>query len=431
MAMIDTAYSYYMTTYGHDVATRYDTHKKSELRSVYNNILKLNKEAPLFKIDDPDQAQRFAIDIKEASKDIQHVVSTMSTKDSLDKAFSKKVAISSNTDIAEATYIGDEDADGKAMPFTIEVDKLAAPQINTGHYVPSGQVSMAPGEYSFDLDTNSTSYEFQFTVHAGDTNRNILDRLTRLINQADLNLTAQVIEDGQGRSALEITSKHTGLMNSEEYLFKISDDNTYNSKQAVQFFGLDQVSQEASNSRFYLNGEEHSSYSNNFTINRMFELHLKSPSENGEYASIGFKADADAIADNIGRLTDAYNELAGVAKEHSGSSAQMNKLYNIISNISNRYRNDFDPIGLTVNEDATISIDKALLADATESSDWQENFDRIFDFKNTVSSLANHTSLNPMEYVDKTVVAYKNPGRNLTAPYASSTYAGMLYDFAC
>lgn len=39
--------------------------KKSELRSVYNNIVKINKESPLYKIKDSADAQKFAIDIKE------------------------------------------------------------------------------------------------------------------------------------------------------------------------------------------------------------------------------------------------------------------------------------------------------------------------------------------------------------------------------
>ena len=45
MAKIDAAYNYLMTTYGKTTGSRYDSHKKSELRSVYNNIIKTNKES--------------------------------------------------------------------------------------------------------------------------------------------------------------------------------------------------------------------------------------------------------------------------------------------------------------------------------------------------------------------------------------------------
>jgi len=166
-------------------------------------------------------------------------------------------------------------------------------------------------------------------------------------------------------------------------------------------------------------------------INKTFELNLISTGVEGDYATVGFKADADAIADNIATLTNAYNEMVKVAKDHTGESAQMNKLYNIVSNLSEHYREALEPMGLLVNEDATISIDKALLSEATEQNNWQDNFSKLYDFRKSISALANHTALDPMEYVNKTVVAYKNPGHTLNAPYANSTYAGMLYDFAC
>lgn len=65
MAKIDSAYSYYLNTYGSSAVSRYDTHKKSELRNTYNRIVKLNKESPLYKISSSGDVKKFAIDIKE------------------------------------------------------------------------------------------------------------------------------------------------------------------------------------------------------------------------------------------------------------------------------------------------------------------------------------------------------------------------------
>ncbi len=45
MARIDAAYNYLLSTYGKATGSRYDSHKKSELRSLYNNIIKTNKES--------------------------------------------------------------------------------------------------------------------------------------------------------------------------------------------------------------------------------------------------------------------------------------------------------------------------------------------------------------------------------------------------
>ena len=48
------------------------------------------------------------------------------------------------------------------------------------------------GNYSFDLNTPSASYEFQFSVNDGETNRDILNKLARLINSANLGLKTEI-----------------------------------------------------------------------------------------------------------------------------------------------------------------------------------------------------------------------------------------------
>ena len=50
MAIIDSAYHYYLSVYGNSATSRYDTHKKSELRNVCSDIVKVNKTSPLYKI---------------------------------------------------------------------------------------------------------------------------------------------------------------------------------------------------------------------------------------------------------------------------------------------------------------------------------------------------------------------------------------------
>ena len=47
MAKIDNAYAYYISTYAQKTVSRYDSHKKSELRKVYNEMVKINKDSPL------------------------------------------------------------------------------------------------------------------------------------------------------------------------------------------------------------------------------------------------------------------------------------------------------------------------------------------------------------------------------------------------
>ena len=99
MARIDSAYNYYMSTYANKEVSRYDSHKKSDLRKVYNQIVKTNKESPLYKIRNMEGAKKYAIDIKENAKSIQNVVASLSDKyGSFADSLQKKVAVSSDQD---------------------------------------------------------------------------------------------------------------------------------------------------------------------------------------------------------------------------------------------------------------------------------------------------------------------------------------------
>ena len=95
MAVIDSAYQYYLSTYAGSGMSRYDTHKKSQLRAVYNNIVKVNKDSPLYKINFTRDTGRFAIDIKEQARSIENFIAALSNNapdDNAEHAFSRKIA---------------------------------------------------------------------------------------------------------------------------------------------------------------------------------------------------------------------------------------------------------------------------------------------------------------------------------------------------
>ena len=199
MARIDNAYNYYMSTYANKEVSRYDSHKKSDLRKVYNQIVKKNKESPLYKISDPEEAKRYAIDIKESAKSIQNVVASLSDRyGSFNDSFQKKVAVSSDEDKVGVSYIGDGSEANQAESFSISVEQLAAPQMNEGNYLKDSGHSLRPGSYSFDLTTPGAAYEFQYNVSSEETNLDIEQKLARLVNSSNLGITAEVRADGKG-----------------------------------------------------------------------------------------------------------------------------------------------------------------------------------------------------------------------------------------
>jgi len=95
-AVQSNIYNYYLTTYSPKSVTKYDAHKKSELRSLYNSMVKLNKESPLYLIPNAKESARFAVDIKENARELGNQIASLGGLDDT-PLLNKKTAYSSQT----------------------------------------------------------------------------------------------------------------------------------------------------------------------------------------------------------------------------------------------------------------------------------------------------------------------------------------------
>ncbi|MGN0376884.1 MAG: flagellar capping protein [Suilimivivens sp.] len=431
-AALNTVYNHYLTTYAPRSSSRYDTHKKSELRSIYNSIVKLNKESPLYLLDTSKESQSFAVGLKENARQLRNTIASLGGLDE-GELLNKKTAYSSNTDLVEASFIGEIPEDGDIPCYDIEVNALASGQTNIGSFLPASRETSLPEDtYSFDITINDLSYEFQYNIHDGETNKEIQERLSRLITNADIGLKADIIEDGSGNCALRLSSTATGIKNDHDILFHVSDENTSKQKGSVDYFGIDSIAVAPSNAEFVINGEARSASSNHFTIEKMFEVQLNSISTSKEdIARIGVKADVDSLTENISNLIDGYNSFISSTSGYSDSYPKSSRLVGEMSHIAALYSNEFEKMGVSYNEAGTLSLDKDTLRQAALSDGGQESLDTIKDFANSVLRKTGQISLNPMQYVEKTIVAYKNPGHNFATPYVTSAYSGMMFNSYC
>ncbi len=431
---INSAYNYYLTTYGSQHTSRYDSHKKEDLRKTVNKIKMLNKESPLYKVRISSDVQKFAIDIKEGARNIKNVVASFSeSEEGIGAAFQKKIATSSNADVASAEYVGDSSALTTSEGFELEVLQLATPQTNIGNFLKREEHDFLPGSYSFDLNMNSCSYEFQYNINVGDTNEDVLHKLSRLVNNAYIGLKADIINGPQEMAALRLESKQTGLAPDETSLFRIVPENTPESRGAMQTLGIDAVAAAAENSSFLLNGTKHSSYSNTFTINDVFTVTLNGVSPKNQPVHIGFKPGYEAVTDDVELLVDSYNSILTMAERHSGTKLSNEKLLKDMGNVAKMYAQALNPLGLSVSDTGSIAVDRSQLSQSVLSEDAKQNIDVLNRFKDAVGKKADEASLDPMNYVSKTLVTYKNPNsnKNYLMPYITSVYAGMMVDRIC
>lgn len=432
-AALNTVYNYYLTTYAPKrTTTQYDTHKKSELRSIYNSIIKLNKEAPLYILDSSKESRAFAVGLKENARALRNTIASLGGLDE-DEMLGKKAAYSSNENIVSATYIGDATDRDATASFNIEVTKLASNQVNLGAFLPSDEKAvLAPDAYSFDITINDLSYEFQYNVREGETNRELQERLSRLISNADIGVAADILEDGKGNTSLRLTSTATGLKDDKDYIFHVSDDKTTKRAGTVDYLGLSFIAREPSNAEFLLNGEPRSASSNHFTIDKMFEVTLNGISlEEGEIAEVGLKTDLDSLTENVNNLISGYNSFIQAAAEYLDLHPRSGRLLNEMESISRHYQPELEKLGFSFESTGQLALDDDAFKHSLLEDEGLGQFSTIKDFTNSILRKTSQVSLNPMEYVDKTIVAYKNPGHNFATPYVTSNYSGMLFNSYC
>ncbi len=431
-AALDAVYNHYLTTYT-PKTTQYDTHKKSELRSIYNSIVKLNKESPLYLLDSSTESREFAVGLKENARALHNTIASLGGLEE-EAMLGKKAAYSTRDDLVSASYVGKNNEYGSVPSYEIEIKALASNQVNLGTFLPSGgKIELEPDAYSFDVTVNDLSYEFQYNVREGESNYDLQRRLSRLISNADIGITADILEDGRGNSSLRLISTSSGLKNNKDYIFKISDDKTGKRAGTVDYLGLSFMSRVPSNAEFVLDGELQSASSNHFTIDKIFEVTLNGISkDSAETATIGLKTDLDSLTENVDNLINGYNSFIQTAAEYVESHPRSGRLINEMGHICRHYQPELENIGFSFEKNEYLTLNDDTFRHSLLKDENRTLFSTIKDFTNSILRKIDQISLDPMEYVDKKLVAYKNPGgRNLAAPYMTSNYSGMLFSSYC
>jgi flagellar hook-associated protein 2 len=428
--MINSVYNYYAAQYGHREYSKYDTHSKAQLKSTFGKLQKINSQTPSYKIDFSDAALKYAIDLKENARELSQIADELSDE-STDSITYKRSATSSSPQVIDAEYIGDSCVQDYE-PLEVTVSQLACPQTNTGNFLQPNSKPFAAGEYSFDLQVQNLTYQFEFGINATDTVTDTQQKIARLINQADIGLNAQLLTDGLGNSAISITSDATGIKGISPTIFHIQSQNSSDASDSntelVSTLGLDRVTQYPANAVYSVNGTTATSVSNEVTIDNNYVLTFFDTTGKAP-VTISMNTDTDAIADSIGELIGGYNNLISVTANDANEHFEGNeKLKKDFAGIAKSYNHLLNENGLSVTDNGTIAVDRDAIISAADNGTLGDIFSGLNAFKQAVQKKAEDISLNPMDYVNNKIIAYKNPLRPTNDPYNLSAYTGMIFD---
>lgn len=420
--MISNAYSYYVSQYGRRSNAKYDTHTKTQLKTSYSKVLKSNSLAPTYKLDVSLKAQQYAIDLKEHARELSFITKDLSDETSGEMSF-RKSAQSSNPEAVEVTYTGDSRSPDVSS-FNVAVSQLASNQVNIGNYLQPNSKLLKPGTYMFDLDINNITYEFEFNISDSETNQDVQNKLARLVNRSNIGIQAQILTDSLDNIALCLTSDATGVSGIRPTIFNITSDN----EELISSLGLDRVASYPSNAVFSVNGDERFSNSNQFVINKAFEIKLKGITGENP-ATISIRTDGEAMVESIGELISGYNSFIAVTSDDNNQSFEGNeRLKKEFTSIAMAHRATLNNNGLKVQDDGSVALDRESILNAVDNGTLGNIFSELNDFKKAMQQKADDIAMNPMSYVNNKIVAYKNPHKPMADPYNLSAYTGMMFN---
>lgn len=420
------AYNQYLTQYSSPTSkNKEDLHDKKKLRDVYGSIQKKNSVSPLYLNEPSSDEVLNALVLKDEVYSYHQDIAKLYVNNPSDP-FMQKFPYSNNEEIATVQITNDESEVSLPQSVNIEIESFASPQTNIGSFLDSDSlVALNNGNYSFDLLSKKLNFELQFNIYDDDTNEELQNRITRLINKSNLGVHAAVLKDNES-SALCVVSDALGKPLKGDLHFAISDDNTSQTAGVVNYLGLNSKIAAPQNAKINYAGEEAESYDNTFTLFEKYQLTLvhgeTSQSDLPVQIEIGFYPDVESLTKNLNGFVDGYNDLRSELQQ-TGSTTVLRELNHLMSNNEEA----LSEFGISKNEDKTLTF--------TQPENWNEESPQISDTSkltsigNKVLKTLQDVSIDPMVHINRKVGVYQNPvaSKTLNRPYINN-YSGMLYN---
>ncbi len=410
---------------------RFDTHKKSELQNVYRDIMRLTSEQPLYKVTFDESAQEYALGIKNAALSLSSMVKELNTDDA-SSVFKNQILVSNQPEavdvsVLEGSILPDED-----LPLTVEVSSLSSPQENHGNFVPSGDSDLVSGQYNFTIGIEENVYSFQFNVSNGATNLELQKKLGDFINKTAIGLRTRIVQEPEtGESRLDLIAITAGSSDGEASFHPEDVRFPENASHGIiSHFGLNQIGKAPINTCFTINGFSKEVRGRSYLYNNALTLSIKDTTDFP--VSIGKVTNQEPIMEKLRGFVEKYNSVFDFVKQQQPDNHRAKKLLYELGNTLRQFSSDLKGCGLTVSKEGTISIDEQEMYTAAGNGNLEQLFSEGSAFSTTLLKKLSDISLNPMEYLNKTVVTYPNiTAKKTLNPYVSSIYCGLLYNNYC
>ena len=348
--------------------------KREEKRlDASKSVSKINTTSPTYFTKFDEETKSDLINIKENATELLFRLNHANgINEGFDSLLNKKVPKSSKEDLVSASFVNKEIDSENLKEHDVLVENIATKQINVGNFLASNFTQLKPGNHKFDMRVGGMVYQMQFSTDASEGN-------------------------------LKIHNK---------------DDET------VNYFGLNNVYQMPQNMSIRVDEKNVNSHFNKAIIDDTYELNIFRQSKSRlDSAHISIASDADSIVGGVNEITFAYNKFLDAM--HTGSVN--NKLIKEISEIYKENKSGIEDLGFSINENNRLEFDEVKLRQAIEE---KKELKSIEKFSEDLTKKAEEIIVNPVNYIDKKIVTYKNANKQqFNNPYiTNSIYSGMFLD---
>lgn len=410
---------------------RFDTHKKSELQNVYRDIMRLTSEQPLYKVTFDESAQEYTLGIKNAALSLSSMVKELNTDDG-SSVFKNQILVSDQPEAVDVSVLEGSSLPDEELPLSVEVSSLSSPQENHGNFVPSGETALVNGQYNFTIGIEENIYSFQFNVSRGATNLDLQKKLGDFINKTSIGLRTRIVQEPEtGESRLDLIAIAAGSSDGEASFrpadVRFPEDASHG---IIAHFGLDRIAEAPVNTRFSINGIPKEVRGRSYLYNNTLTLSIKDKTTTA--ASIGKVTNQEPIMEKLRSFVDKYNSVFDFVQEQQPDNHRAKKLLYDLGNTMRQFSAELETCGLSVSKAGTLSINEKTMYAAAGNGTLERLFSEESSFSSTLVKKLSDISLNPMEYLNKTVVTYPNiTAKKTLNPYVSSIYCGLLYNNYC
>jgi len=315
--------------------------------------------------------------LKSALNDLKSAIDALKDSDN----FESFAATSSNTETLEVS------AGSGALPgyYHIEVTNLAQAQYLRSSAFTSDDAVVGTGTITIQVGSD-TPVEIEI-----DSEHNTLSEIASAINDADLDVTAAVIHDGNGNYYLTLASNKTGTDNTISFTIQ-DDDGNNDDASGLSALYTDPANhtltetQAAENAQLTINGINVERSSN--TIDDLIEgvtLDLKKEAP-GETVNVEVSRNFSSITSKVQDFVDKYNSLVDTFTRLQSYNAETKEagtllgdsttsqiryrlqrmLYTQVSGIADEV-NGLSKLGIEVDRNGKLSLNESELTDALEN----------------------------------------------------------------